>query len=248
MEIIEKLVDEIIPYEKNPRKNEEAVQYVRNSIEQFGFRVPIIIDKDGVILAGHTRLLAAKELGLEKVPCIVAEGLTEEQVRAFRIADNKTGEIAVWDLELLDEELKNIFDIDMSAFGFDLSDIPEEEMSHADIYTKKMNIPQYEPTGDEVDLSELVDTGKTETLIGEINDADIPEDIKGFLREAAHRHSVFDYRNIAEYYAQADPAVQKLMERSALVIIDIDDAIANGYVRLTKRAQDLIAEEHGDEL
>ncbi|MBR0090216.1 MAG: ParB N-terminal domain-containing protein [Lachnospiraceae bacterium] len=248
MKIIDKPIDEIVPYEKNPRKNDKAVAYVANSIREFGFRVPVVVDKDGVIICGHTRVKAAKELGLDKVPCIAADDLTPEQVNALRLADNKTSEIAEWDLDLLDEELQGILDIDMSEFGFDLSDLSEEEMSHTDIYTKKMNIPQYEPTGDEVDLSDLVDTSKADTLIEEINLADISEEIKAFLREAAHRHSVFDYRNIAEFYAQAEPAVQMLMERSALVIIDIDDAIANGYARLTKRVQDLIAEEHGDEL
>ena len=128
MQIIEKSITEITPYEKNPRKNDEAVQYVANSIKQFGFKVPIVIDKDGVIVAGHTRYKAAQELGLEKLPCIIADDLTEEQVKAFRIADNKVGELAEWDFDLLGEELDGIFDIDMSEFGFDIDfDLDEEE-------------------------------------------------------------------------------------------------------------------------
>jgi len=118
MEIINRKVKDLIPYDKNPRKNDEAVKYVKASIEQFGFKVPIVIDADGVIVAGHTRLKAAKELGMKEVPCIVADDLNEEQIKAFRLADNKTGEAAEWDDGLLKFELDGIVDIDMSAFGF----------------------------------------------------------------------------------------------------------------------------------
>ena len=121
MQIIEKSITEITPYEKNPRKNDEAVEYVANSIREFGFKVPIVIDKNGVIVAGHTRYKAAQEFGLEKLPCIIADDLTEEQVKAFRLADNKVGELAEWDFDLLGDELDGIFDIDMSEFGFELN-------------------------------------------------------------------------------------------------------------------------------
>ena len=119
MVIIEKKLDEIKPYSKNPRKNEEAVPFVKNSIEKFGFKVPIVIDKKGTIVAGHTRYKAAVELGMETVPCVVADDLTQDQIRAFRIADNKTGEKAAWDNDLLGEELKSLMDkIDFTDFGF----------------------------------------------------------------------------------------------------------------------------------
>lgn len=118
MQITEINIDKLIPYEKNPRHNDEAVQYVKESIEQFGFKVPIVIDKNNVVIAGHTRLKASKELGLKKVPCIIADDLTEEQVKAYRLADNKVSEQATWDFDLLDEELSEILDIDMSDFGF----------------------------------------------------------------------------------------------------------------------------------
>ena len=121
MEIIEKRVVELIPYEKNPRRNDEAVEYVKNSIKEFGFKVPIVIDKNNVIIAGHTRLKAAKRLGLKTVPCVVADDLSEEQVKAFRLADNKVGELAEWDFSLLESELGDI-SIDMSEFGFNFGD------------------------------------------------------------------------------------------------------------------------------
>jgi ParB-like chromosome segregation protein Spo0J len=116
--IIEKKIEEVVPYENNPRNNDKAVKFVANSIKQFGFKVPIIIDKNGVIVAGHTRLKAAKKLGMKMVPCIVADDLTPEQVKAFRLADNKTAELADWNDELLESELADIDDIDMGQFGF----------------------------------------------------------------------------------------------------------------------------------
>lgn len=118
MNIIEKNLKDIKPYDKNPRKNDDAVEYVANSIKEFGFKVPIVIDKDGVIVAGHTRYKASKKLGLEKVPCIIADDLTDEQIKAYRLADNKVGESAKWDFNLLQEELSEIFDIDMKMFDF----------------------------------------------------------------------------------------------------------------------------------
>lgn len=137
MEVIDKQIAELTPYAKNPRKNDQAVNAVAASIKEFGFKVPIVIDSDGVIVAGHTRLKAALLLGLETVPCVVADDLTEDQIKAFRLADNKTAELAEWDLALLDEEIAELTDIDMSQFGFDtqimaaapeIQEDPEEEL------------------------------------------------------------------------------------------------------------------------
>lgn len=108
---------EIKPYKNNPRNNDDAVNSVMESIKQFGFKVPIVIDKNNVVVAGHARLKAALKLELDEVPCIVADDLTEEQINAFRLADNKVSEFATWDFELLDIELDNIA-IDMTNFGF----------------------------------------------------------------------------------------------------------------------------------
>lgn len=127
MEIITKKIDEVIPYEKNPRKNDDAVDYVAKSIKEFGFKVPIIIDKDNVIVTGHTRLKAAKKLKLKEVPCILADDLSEEQIKAFRLADNKVGEYAEWDFDLLEDELDDILNIDMEEFGFDIDGDDEEQ-------------------------------------------------------------------------------------------------------------------------
>ena len=118
MEIINKKISELKPYENNPRKNDEAVEFVANSIKEFGFKVPLVIDKDNIIVAGHTRYKASKQLGLKEVPCIVADDLTEEQIKAFRLADNKVSEKSLWDYEKLDIELENIVDINMEQFDF----------------------------------------------------------------------------------------------------------------------------------
>lgn len=120
MNVQEIKLKDIKPYGKNPRKNDDAVPYVAESIKQFGFKVPIVIDKNNVIVAGHTRYKAAKKLGFKSVPCIIADDLTDEQIKAFRLADNKVSEKAEWDLDLLDSEIQGIFDIDMTDFGFEL--------------------------------------------------------------------------------------------------------------------------------
>ena len=145
MEIKMIKVDDLKPYENNPRFNDEAVEYVANSIKQFGFKVPIIIDKDGVIVAGHTRYKASMELGLNEVPCIVADDLTDEQIKAFRLVDNKVGEKSEWNYELLTEELQQILDIGMKDFGFLDSDMEIEWNTNVDeVLDKKEEEKIYE--------------------------------------------------------------------------------------------------------
>lgn len=126
MQIVEKRLDELQPYENNPRRNENAVPYVAESIRQYGFKVPIVIDKDGVIVAGHTRYLAAQELEMEAVPCIVAGDLTEEQIREFRLVDNKVAEQSTWDFDALEEELAGL---DFEGFDFGFPDFGGEDAS-----------------------------------------------------------------------------------------------------------------------
>ena len=112
-------IKSIRPYEKNPRRNDEAVDAVAASIKEFGWQQPIVVDKDGVIIAGHTRYKAAKKLKCDTVPVVVADDLTEDQVKAYRLADNKTGELAEWDMPMLNEELDDLADFDMEQFGFE---------------------------------------------------------------------------------------------------------------------------------
>lgn len=142
MEIKDLKITDLKPYEKNPRMNDNAVPYVANSIKEFGFKVPIIIDKKNVIVAGHTRYKAAQQLGLETVPCIIADDLTPKQIKAFRLADNKTAEKAEWETEFLSDELKELLDVDMGAFGFEdvLDDLEEELEAQEDDY--EMELPE----------------------------------------------------------------------------------------------------------
>lgn len=131
MQIIEKSIDELIPYAQNPRCNDEAVDAVASSIASFGFNVPCVIDSHNVLITGHTRLKAAKKLGLKTVPCICADSLTPAQVKAYRLADNKVSELASWDMSLLESELAQLDDLqfDMTPFGFDEELESEEDES-----------------------------------------------------------------------------------------------------------------------
>lgn len=117
-------IDRPIPYENNPRDNDKAVEKVANSIQEFGFQQPLVVDAGGVIIVGHTRLKAAQLLGLEQVPVVVAKNLTPAQAQMYRLADNKTNELATWDVEALSIELDGLtVDFDISDFGFDMGDI-----------------------------------------------------------------------------------------------------------------------------
>lgn len=166
MQIVNKGLNEIRPYANNPRNNDGAVEYVANSIKEFGFKVPIVIDKDGEIVAGHTRYKAAKKLKLAEVPCIIADDLTEEQVKAFRLADNKVAEAAEWDFELLDSELDEIVDFDMTDFGFDLSFDEEETEVIEDDY--EVEVPE-EP---KAKLGDVYQLGRHRLMCGDSFDID----------------------------------------------------------------------------
>lgn len=126
--LIFRSIDDLKPYENNPRRNENAIEKVANSIKEFGFKVPIVIDTNDVIVAGHTRYEASKRLGLDAVPCIVADDLTEEQIKAFRLVDNKTSEFSGWDFTMLEQELAEI-EMDMTMFGFkELEDVNIDDL------------------------------------------------------------------------------------------------------------------------
>lgn len=246
MDIVNRRLTDIHPYENNPRFNDEAVDAVAASIQEFGFKVPIVLDSEGVIVAGHTRWKAALKLQLEEVPCVVADDLSPEQIKAFRLADNKVAELAYWNEEALAKELEEIADIDMSAFGFDGEESDLGDEMEDDTYTAAVNIPQYEVTGKKPTIAEMLDTEKADTLIAKIQGSGVSEEEKAFLIRAAHRHNVFNYGNVAEYYAHASPEMQALMEESALVIIDVGNAIANGYATLMGEVLDAMEGDEGN--
>lgn len=124
-------LEDIKPYENNPRNNDNAVELVANSISEFGFKVPIVIDKENTIVCGHTRYKACRLLGIEEVPCVIADDLNEEQIKAFRLADNKVSESAEWDWAKLNLELEDINFIDMQDFGFEFID-EDEHLTNQD--------------------------------------------------------------------------------------------------------------------
>lgn len=123
MEVQNMSINDIKPYDNNPRNNDGAVDAVANSIKEFGWQQPIVVDKDMVIIVGHTRYKAAKKLGYKEVPVVVASNLNKEQVRAYRLADNKTGELANWVYGDLMSEIQEIQDLDLTDFGFNDSDL-----------------------------------------------------------------------------------------------------------------------------
>lgn len=182
MRVLNINVDKLIPYKNNPRFNEEAVDYVANSIKEFGFKVPIIIDKNNVIVTGHTRWKASKKLGLKKVPCIRADDLTDEQIRAFRVADNSVAEIATWDYGKLEIELEDI-DIDMDAFGIDFGSFEHQPEDIEDDYDGGWYGDERERTNkaynlDLVNYNNLTDDFWQMPIIR--NDGFIPSELIGF--------------------------------------------------------------------
>lgn len=171
MQIIEKKIDEIIPYINNPRNNDAAVETVAASIKEFGFKQPIVIDKDGVIVAGHTRHKAAKRLGLATVPCIMADDLTEQQIKAYRLADNKVAELATWDAELLTIELDAITELDMIEFGFESFGDDDTEQKKDIEEDEIPDIPD-EPTAK---LGDIYQLGRHRLICGDSTDAKVIE-------------------------------------------------------------------------
>lgn len=245
IQIIYRSIKDLKPYKKNAKKHpKEQVERIANSIKEFGFTQPVIIDRNNCVVAGHGRILGAKKAGLKKVPTVCLEDLTEEQIKAYRLVDNKLNE-SDWDTVLLQQELEELREtMQMDLFGFNIAEQIEEEEKK---YTTKTNIPQYEIKGECPDISELVNIQKTNELLKRIKQSNVSEEEKKFLKLGAYRHLCFDYSKIAEYYAQASKEMQELMEDSALVIIDFEDAIAKGYVELSEQVALLRGESDNDE-
>lgn len=253
-------LDDLKPYARNARKHSrDQVQQIVASIDEFGWTNPILEDA-GDIVAGHGRYEAATLLYAKggriklpngalipagTVPTIDVSGWSEEKRRAYILADNRIAENATWDDELLKAELIFLrdegddFSLELTGFAGDLllKALGEITTSGAkpDAYSKKILAPIYEPKGDRPEAAELYDDGKARELIADIRAAALPDDVAAFLEKAAERHTVFDFRRIADFYASADAETQLLMERSALVIVDFDQAIESGFVKLTQR-------------
>ena len=137
MKVVYMAVSELVPYENNPRNNEKAVEAVANSIREFGFKNPIIVDRQKVIVSGHTRRLAALKLGLDLVPVVYADDLTDDQIKAFRLADNRVAEMAAWDEDLLKAEMAKAVDFEFGDYGFDQKELDEIVKKDVNIKTHK---------------------------------------------------------------------------------------------------------------
>lgn len=233
---------DLTPYPGNPRRGNVAA--IAESLESNGQYRPIVVQKStNVILAGNHTAEAAESLGWTTIHAVFVD-VDDEQAKTIMLADNRTSDLAEYDETLLAELLN-----DMSALGgtgYSADDLAEieaeleaalavEDEAALQGYTTKIEPPVYEITGDNPPIDELSDRTKTDELLAEIDAANLPPDVAEFLRQAAERHTKFNFRNVAEYYAHADAETQNLMERSALVIIDFDKAIENGYVTLTDR-------------
>ena len=207
---------------------------------------PLLVEEDGTIKCGNKRFRALVMNGVKVVPADYVRRLsdyTPEEVREFILQDNlQRGD---WDVDKLlaqysADELKAL------GGGFDelIAEFAARGAESEFEYSSKIEAPQYNITGENPELEELYDTEKADALAKEIDEADVPKKVKAFLKAAAMRHVVFNFRNIAEYYAHADAKVQRLMEKSALVIIDFEDAIRNGFVIVSER---MAALRGGDE-
>lgn len=250
MKITEKKVTELIPYVNNSRTHsDEQIAQIAASIKEFGWTNPILVDGANSIIAGHGRLLAARKLGMESVPTIQLKDLTEAQKKAYVIADNKLALNAGWDDALLKIELESLQEIGfkLDLLGFDPNEIRElfdENDESENQYTQKVEIPTYEPSDTKPDVKDLYDDSKAFDLIAKIKASKIPQAEKDFLMLTAGRHVELNFQLIADYYAHSTKEVQELMEASALVIVDFNDAIANGWVRLSKNLDDIYDEDN----
>lgn len=242
-------VSDLIPYARNSRTHsEDQVKQIAASIKEWGWTTPVLVAEDNTIIAGHGRVMAAQKLKIKDVPCMVATGWSEAQKKAYTIADNKLALNAGWDNEMLKIELEGLQDDD---FDIDLIGVDDDFLSELDFsdsgvasgvddetYSRKVDAPIYEIKGEKPKVSDLADVSRTNSLIEEIEAKKLPKEIKEFLIHAAHRHTVFDFAKIAEFYAHSDEKTQSLMERSALIIIDFEQAIEENYVKLVENLKD----------
>ena len=218
----------------NPRiiKNDKFKKLVK-SIQEFPEMLklrPIVVDEDMMVLGGNMRLRASKDAGLKEVWIEIAEGFTEEQKKEFIVKDNVG--FGEWEWDMLANEWDSV---QLADWGLDVWQNEDDAIAEEDdTYTRKIVAPTYDPKNEKPVIDDLFNTQKADELIHKIKQADLSEEELMFLSHCALRHTVYDYSKIADFYAHSSKEIQELMEDSALVIIDFDKAIENGYVKLTK--------------
>lgn len=230
------------------------------SLQENGqYRAIVVSEATGNILAGNHTYLAAQMNGEKKILAHLIPDLTPEDEIRILIADNQYAKLAYTDDNLLSELLEDLqknTEKGLLATGWDEQDLdrlfadlyPKAtfERDEDGKYTRRVESPIYEPTGPEPPISALYQPAKTDELIRDIEKADLPDDLRAFLTAAAQRHTVLNFDQIANYYAHASPEIQRLMEASALVIIDFDQAIEHGFVSLTEDIESLFRDEYPD--
>ena len=240
MKIESKLIKDLKPATYNPRQiSTKQYNDLKASVKKFGLVDPIIINQNGnVVVGGHQRLKICKELKHVEIDCVVLD-LTKEQERELNIRLNKSG---------------GEFDMDILANEFDVENLVDWGFKHVELglnidkidenYTRKIKTPHYEPRNIKPELSKLVDERKQKELLKKIQKSNVDKETKDFLIKASQRHLVFNYSNIADFYAHSDSETKELMEQSALVIIDFDSAIKNGFVEMSNDLKNLFDEEY----
>jgi hypothetical protein len=240
-------INQIHEHPQNVRQGD--VGAIVESMKAHGQYRPIVYQHStGRILAGNHTYKAAKALGWTEIAAtpIVCD---DQQALRILLVDNRTNDLSTYDQGELIELLKELSETDMELLGtgYDgddldqfIADLEGSVQPEENPYVQHAKIPQYEIQGNKPPISRLIDKAQAIKLLAEIDESDAPADVKDFLRVAATRHYVFDYAQIAEFYAHAEPDVQRLMERSVLVIIDIDDAIANGYAKFNETIEELM--------
>jgi len=227
---------------RHSKKNLDAISA---SLNKFGQRKPIVVH-NGVVIAGNGTLEAAKSLGWNEISITrCPDNWDADTAMAYALADNRSSELAEWGDDVLAAQLKELDERgwDLSDLGFTSKEFEDIKAGEENPYTKTVNLPQYEIVGDKPVMSDLFNEDKAKELRNEILAADLPEDVQDFLIMAANRHTVFNYSKIAEYYPHATPEIQELMEKSALVIIDLDDAIRYGYAAFVETINEMKDEE-----
>lgn len=246
-------VDKLTLHPENPRRGD--VDVIADSIAANGFYGALVAQRStGYVLAGNHRLLAAQRHGIDRLPVIFLD-VDDETARRILLVDNRANDVAGYDDDALLSLLQSVAAVDAELVGTGYSadelaalveSLDDAQPIDSD-YSRKIDPPHYHITGAKPKTSELVDMSKVAELQAAIDAAELPDDVRAFLTAAAQRHAVFNYAAIAEFYAHADPKLQQLMERSALVIVDFDDAIRQGYVRLNATLTRLLASDLGED-
>lgn len=227
----------------HPLSQQDALKGV---LEEVGWVQQVIVNKrTGNLIDGHLRCQLAAREGAKTIPVVYVDVSEDEEALVLATLD-PIGAMAATDKQKLEEILSNIETENEDVQKLIDEIMRGERLVDDDQYTRKIVAPTYEPSGKKPDIKELFDATKADSLIAEIEQLGVlTEDEKKFLIEAAKRHTVFNFSKIADYYANSEPEVQRLMENSALVIIDFEKAIENGFVQFSKGIADLFDEDYG---